>query len=256
MNNFPIADWAVDAYMGFRDKQANIVFFEDINEVPVSTTNIVVAYIEDTNKYFEKLGLPPKQALNIPFELDNHFYTKRGVARTTMGWFKENCQEKAFPIFIKPDGKAKEFVAGVVTKKEYMDMFFKDVKDDAKILISDVVDIVSEWRVYVINGQIKGVKWYLGDHLTFPDKNFIIDAVYEYKSAPSAYGIDFGVLKNGETVLIEANDGWSLGNYGLEPSTYSTLLATRWREIMKDVPKDTKKYYYGAAHEHVPNPRR
>jgi hypothetical protein len=49
MNNFPIADWAVSAYLGFKEKQSNIIFFEDIEEVPASRNNIVVAFIEDTD---------------------------------------------------------------------------------------------------------------------------------------------------------------------------------------------------------------
>lgn len=267
LNNFPIADWAVSAYMGFREKQANIVFFEDINEVPVSSTNIVVAFIEDTNKYFEKLGLPRKRALNIPEKLEG--WAKRRITRATMKDLRE--KKINFPIFVKPDRYAKEFVAGVVKDQKSVDFYFKDIKDDCPILLSQVVEFTTEWRVYVINGEIKGIKHYIGDFFEMPDQKIIRDTVKHYQEigAPSAYGIDFGVCYTGktsevgmghmrhkETQLIEINDGWSLGNYGLNDVTYSTLLATRWRELMKDVPKDTKRYYYGAAHEHVPNPRR
>ena len=121
MNNFPIADWAVSAYLGFREKQANIIFFEDIEEVPTSKYNIVVAYIEDTNKYFERLGLPPKMALNIPNELEK--YTGRKIRYMTMKEFKEDSE---IPIFVKPARKGKEFVAGVLTKQSSKELFFKD----------------------------------------------------------------------------------------------------------------------------------
>lgn len=106
MNNFPIADWAVSAYMGFREKQSNIIFFEDIEEVPTSKYNIVVAYIEDTNKYLERMGLSPKMALNIPTELEK--YTGREIKYMTMKEFKE---DPILPIFVKPARKSKEFQA-------------------------------------------------------------------------------------------------------------------------------------------------
>ena len=54
-NNFPIADWAVSAYMGFRAKQSDIYFFEDINEVPISKYVILVASIENTNIYLKTI---------------------------------------------------------------------------------------------------------------------------------------------------------------------------------------------------------
>lgn len=47
------------------------------------------------------------------------------------------------------------------------------------------------------------------------------------------YGIDFGVLLNGETALVEWNDCTALGNYGLEPEAYTNLFLARWEQILK-----------------------
>jgi hypothetical protein len=40
-----------------------------------------------------------------------------------------------------------------------------------------------------------------------------------------------GVLETGETVVVECNDGISLGSYTLPPQRYATLLATRWADF-------------------------
>ena len=52
---------------------------------------------------------------------------------------------------------------------------------------------------------------------------------------PQGYALDFGVLADGRTALVEANDGWSLGLYGgsrsITPSTYLQLLWDRWQQI-------------------------
>ncbi len=227
MNNFPIADWAVSAYMGFREKQSDIIFFEDIEEVPTSKNNIVVAYIEDTNKYLEKFGIEPKKALNIPVELEK--YTGRKIRYMSMGEFK---QDNELPVFVKPARGSKEFQAGVLTKHESKMWFFKDHPDDTPVLVSEVVDFVSEYRGYVIDGVLKGIKHYMGDFRIFPDMNVVDNAIKDYVSQPAGYSIDFGITSDGRTLLIECNDGWSLGNYGLNDVTYSTLLAKRWIQLM------------------------
>lgn len=232
LNNFPINDCGVSALQGFRDNQANIIFFEDIEEVPTSKYNILVGCIETTNKYFERFGLPPKRAINIPDELHHPFFLQRKVWTTTMKNFRNNVPK--LPVFIKPDGRAKEFIAGVMTRPDTV-YAFKDVPDDSPVLLSEVVNMLSEWRCYVINGEVRGVKHYSGDPWLIPDKHIVQLAVKQWKSQPSAYAIDFAVLENGRTALVEANDGWSLGNYGLEHTVYAKLLSTRWMEIMRSV---------------------
>ena len=101
-------------------------------------------------------------------------------------------------------------------------------------MVSEVVDFVSEYRGYVIKHELKGLKHYNGDFRFFPDVKTIEKAVEDYKSGPAGYSIDFGVTSDGRTLLIECNDGWSLGNYGLDHSMYTNLLTSRWLELMKD----------------------
>lgn len=226
-NNFPIADWAVSAYMGFKEKQANIIFFEDIEEVPASRNNIVVAFIEDTNKYLERLGIGPKIALNIPKELEK--YTGREIRYMSMAEFKKDAQ---LPVFVKPARRSKEFQAGVLTLQSSKDTFFNEHSDDTPVLVSEVVDFVSEYRGYVIDGTLQGIKHYLGNFRVFPDMKIVDAAIADFKSQPAGYSIDFGITSDGRTLLVECNDGWGLGNYGLNDVTYSTLLAKRWRELM------------------------
>ena len=43
--------------------------------------------------------------------------------------------------------------------------------------------------------------------------------------------MDFCLTDDGRTLLIEVNDGCSIGCYGLEPIDYAKLLSTRWAEL-------------------------
>jgi hypothetical protein len=226
LNNFPIDDWAVSAYIGFKQRQADIYFFEHIDEVPVERSVILVASIENTNIFFERLGLPPKQSINIPDCLRE--YAGRKIEHLTVGEF---LTRRKYPVFVKPDGKSKEFVAGVVSSEKYL-FFFESLPKETKCMTSEVIDILSEYRCYVTEGELKGIKHYQGDFRIFPDVKVIENAIKDYTNAPAGYTIDFGVTHQG-TVLIEVNDGFSIGNYGLEHSTYVTLLCKRWLEIMR-----------------------
>ncbi len=44
--------------------------------------------------------------------------------------------------------------------------------------------------------------------------------------------MDFGVTFESETILIEVNDGFSIGNYGLADYHYARLLEARWDELV------------------------
>jgi hypothetical protein len=57
--------------------------------------------------------------------------------------------------------------------------------------------------------------------------------VEAYKNCPSAYTLDVGLIASGETVLVEVNDMWAIGSYGLDGRDYALLCARRMKEIMK-----------------------
>jgi len=234
LNNFPVGDHGVSAYLGFKDRGTDIIFFEDIEDVPTSKWNIIVAGIETTNKYLERLGIGPKMSLNIPSCIEK--YADRKIMRMTMGEFRNQLDTPySYPYFIKPNGKSKEFIGGVIKSEEALALHFRNIPDECPILVSEVVDFITEYRCYVCEGELLGIYWYLGDFRVFPDVKVIDEAIAEYTKAgaPAGYSIDFGVTNDGRTLLVECNDGWSLGNYGLEPSKYCRLLGRRWHEMMK-----------------------
>jgi hypothetical protein len=86
--------------------------------------------------------------------------------------------------------------------------------------------------IFVCRGDITEVCHYQGDPLRFPDARVIRNAIAEFgERAPAGYGIDFGVMDNGRTVLVEVNEGYSLGSYGLNSVEYAELLEARWFEL-------------------------
>lgn len=65
--------------------------------------------------------------------------------------------------------------------------------------------------------------------------NFVETVIQSFENSEEStdgYGIDFGILKNGETSLVEWNDGFALGSYGLDKNIYTDLLLSRWKQIV------------------------
>lgn len=60
----------------------------------------------------------------------------------------------------------------------------------------------------------------------------IESAVKDFAGAPAGYAADFGVTGDGRTLLVEINDGYSLGCYGLQHNLYAQLLSARWAELV------------------------
>ena len=65
----------------------------------------------------------------------------------------------------------------------------------------------------------------------FPDVKIIENCVNDYYDPPKGYALDFGLTDDGRTLLIEVNDGYALGCYGLFYIDYAKLLSARWAEF-------------------------
>jgi hypothetical protein len=77
------------------------------------------------------------------------------------------------------------------------------------------------------------VSHYAGDPLIFPAAGVIRMCVGAFANAPAGYAADFGVTGDGRTLLVEVNDGYSLGHGGLVANRYAELLRARWTELIE-----------------------
>lgn len=90
-----------------------------------------------------------------------------------------------------------------------------EYKDDTLFSVSNEINILSEWRVYVIDGKIYNISNYDGDSMLFPDVTLInkmISLFVNNEDAPKDFSIDVGVTKK-DTVVIELHPFAALGLY-------------------------------------------
>jgi hypothetical protein len=107
-----------------------------------------------------------------------------------------------------------------------------------------VVKWRNEYRVYVLKNEMLSVCQYdEGCDEEMIDLKVVNDAIKLLKNSSDnkiSYAFDWGLLSTGETALVESNDAWSIGAYkGISYEDYFCFLKYRWKEIIKDVRKET-----------------
>lgn len=104
--------------------------------------------------------------------------------------------------------------------------------DDTPCIISDEVEFVSEYRCFIRHDAPVGVKHYRGNSFVSLDKSVYNKAIKCCKGKmPAAYSLDLGVTASGTTLLVEANEGYALGSYGLSSLVYARFLEARWEQL-------------------------
>ena len=220
-------DFIFSAYLGFQSMGKVIQFFTRPEKIHFKEKDIVVGDLKASRYILKKLNIDLPN-FYIPDELKK--YAGRNFWQDTVGNVVNKYREDRKPIFIKPIN-TKEFPAQVITMLPLITWAEQTIQPQTQCWVSEPIDIVSEWRVFVSNYEIVGCQYYLGDFKRYPDWNVIDSALKDIQWQPKGWTMDFGVTANGETILIETNDGYSIGDYGLESFTYATILRNRWFEL-------------------------
>ncbi len=129
--------------------------------------------------------------------------------------------------FVKPVSP-KKFNAFTTDNKDAIEALY-NVDPDEEVYIADIVNFISEWRVYVQLNKIIRICNYAGNPQVFPNTTVIRNMIDSW-AGPCCYALDVGVVGH-RTTLVEVNDFYSIGNYGLHPSEYVEMLTLRWTEL-------------------------
>lgn len=124
---------------------------------------------------------------------------------------------------------------------KYFDNGIADVERDTAMFVgfqvSQVVDIDSEWRVFVFKNEVQYVANYAGNPYLFPEMDVVFDMVEAFKDeAPVAYTLDVGlsVGRHGDmkTFVVECHRFFSCGLYGFQDySVLPYMFSQEWFEM-------------------------
>lgn len=213
------------AYDGFNEMGFEIKPFcsrEQLNTA--AKEDVVVGYVQTVREQLKKFGIPIPE-LDYPAELNK--YLGRRIWKDTINHI--NCHPELWPVFVKPV-EDKRFTGVLVSSTK--DLIGCGNEDgDAAVYCSEPISFRAEWRCFVKYGRILDIRRYKGNWKNIPDYSLMENAVTDYTNAPKGYAIDFGYTSDGRTLLLEVNDGYALGSYGLFPLDYAKLLSARWAEL-------------------------
>ncbi len=178
--------------------------------VPVGTLEFVGAWLK---RYHNVESLHP---IEVPDILKKEKYLKREYVIIEKDFLPESGR-----YFLKYVSKLKIFsFTGDIADADsgHEDGF---VLPDGLYQLSEAVDFISEYRVIVMEDEIKAIQHYDGDPTIFPDVDLIKEMILQLMSDPNrplAYTIDIGVIRDRGTAIIEMHPAVSFGTYGYSGS--------------------------------------
>ena len=142
------------------------------------------------------------------FDLDPASELRRAIKETSLGQVKTEHQ-----IFIKPLN-GKEF-DGQVVDQAGLD-FWLSVAGDIPVIQSEVVEIVSEYRFFVLDKQVVAASFYKGEAQEQEAATALAETLAK-RVATHTYALDIGLMKDGSPLVIEANPVHQSGIYQADP---------------------------------------
>lgn len=183
--------------------------------VPVGSIDFVQSYLRKVHGVDVMHPIEIPERLRIPKILLRDYHIVRYEHLPKEGrWFVKDVSKLKNGSF-----------AGQVTKDTY-----KDFDPTHLYQFSSLLNIISEYRVFVYRDRIQGIQFYDGDVLTMPtpaEIKKIQEAVVRYSVArdcPDAYTMDWAIVATGDKkeprdiALLEVHPFVSVGTYGLEGS--------------------------------------
>ena len=185
--------------------------------------NLFVGSVEFMKEVFSKVG---KEDVRVSQN------SNREHKVMTLGDIKKIVKDTGVSYFIKPFD-IKLFTGFILDQMIYSSI--SDVPDNTMVMVYEVFKshIKSEFRCYIHRDKVVDIRNYSGDLFCSPSEEYLTSVINSNKEFPIAYTIDIGVLENGENVVVEYNDMWAIGNYGMSNDDYLKLLKARYFEIVK-----------------------
>ena len=208
---------------------------EKVNNEILEKTMIPIGTIEFVSSYIKyAYEVENENPLEIPEYLRTEEFLKRKYDILTYDKLPKHGR-----WFVKDVSQLKKFGMALDTTYQLPDEVFEAPKNefdtslrldkDHLYQVSEVFNIQSEYRVYVINNKIQSISHYNGDPTVLPDVNLIQKAVMliEFKEKwLKSYTIDVMVGPKG-TAIIEIHNFTSVG-------LYSTLWGTNLLHAYRD----------------------
>lgn len=215
-----------NAALGFYLRGEEVVHYRSQEEIGTFyRDDILVDYVTETQRFLSAMGIKVPW-FDYPVALQP--FIGRNIRQAKLHDIIDN--PSSWGVFIKLVFTTKLFTGRVVNESK--DLRGIGLAEDERIWVSDAVQFAAEWRAFILNGEVIDVRPYIGDYHCSFDAAVLDSAVKAWIDAPVAYSIDIGVTQSKVTLIVEVNDGYAIGGYGLNPYKYATFLQARWQQLV------------------------
>ena len=222
----------LDVVLEQRGLQVQTFLTKDLSRarVALSRQTLVAGRLGAVESALRQLGVEIPRPDDYPAAARPWF--GREIWPSTLGAARARVEDRGEALFIKPRARAKRFTGRVFdTADDFRGLAVASAR--AEVWCAEVVDVVTEHRAFVVDDRVVGLRHYGGDGEVEPDPGVVHDVLTALAGGlPAGCALDFAVLGDGRTVLLEANDGYALGRYGLEGEAYADLLLARWSQLV------------------------
>lgn len=239
-----------NAMYGFREMGAEILTYHSLNDIydEVQREDIVLDYIDQCNRIFNKFGVVP-HVPDYPEALST--FLGRKVWKDTINSISGNEEKWSAGCFVKPT-RSKAFTGKIISSLGDL-ISCGNHSEDYEVLVSEPLNICAEWRCFIIYDELIDVRPY--DSLMDNSKKSyryhydpgrvdeMLKAFVCWHERPMGCSMDICVTREGRTLLVELNDAYALGSYGLPGIYYAKLISARWSQLLGV--KDEYHFYSG-----------
>jgi hypothetical protein len=228
----------------FYDENKKLMKKESYNDkferaIPVGTIDFVTAWL-NIFKGIDKINpieVPPCLRTDEFLKRKYSIVSKDNIPTQGEYFIKDASQLKVFSY----SGRLESFLVDDLWQKP-VNEFDTSLRLNPNHLyqVSEVVNILSEYRVYIISGEIEAIAHYNGDPCVFPDVNLIQKAnniYYIQRDYPTSYSMDIMITNRG-TSICEIHPYTSIGHYNL---LNGSNLAYAYRDGMDYIIKHNTK---------------
>lgn len=226
------------AVYGFREMGFEIITYNLLDDIydKVTSNDIVLDYIDQVKTVLNKFGVVPI-CPDYPKELEP--FLGRRIWTDNINHI--NANPDLWSIFVKPF-KDKAFTGKVINSTKDL-IGCGSSTENYEVYCSEALDIKREWRGFMYYDELIDIRPYTGDwHYNYDGRvvDEIVEAFKTWKDRPVACSLDFAVVERHdtkwypyyETVFLEANDCYALGNYGLRCLDYAKMISARWSQLL------------------------
>lgn len=227
------------AMYGFRELGAEIIPYHSLDEIydKVQREDIVLDYILQCNEIFKKFGVEP-YVPDYPEKLTK--YLGRKIWEDTIDSISRDEKKWSAGVFVKP--KKNKVFTGKVISDIYDLVGCGNHSENYEVICSEALRINAEWRCFIMYDKLVDVRpyglildpsresyFYHYDEKVLKE---IMNAFRTWEGRPAACSMDICVTDDGRTLLVEFNDAYSLGCYGLNDIQYAKFISARWSQLL------------------------